>query len=484
MSYRKVLFYLGQILKIMSAFMLLPVITGLCYREISHIHPFLITAAIYFLSGFLITRFFKPVNYTLKNKEGLAIVGLSWIVISAIGALPFVIDGCIPNYIDAFFETVSGFTTTGCTILTDISSLPKSMLFWRSFTHWLGGMGILVFILAVMPSTDGSTYQLFKFESPGPQVGKLVSKVRLTATILYIIYLVMTAVEIVLLLFGGIGLFNSVIIALGTAGTGGFAASGLSIGEFNSVYVEVVVAAFMFLFGVNFNVYYLIILKHLKAAFADEELRFYFIYVALAIVAVTINLISYYENFASALRYASFTVISIVSSTGFAIADFTLWPQFSQMILMLCMFIGSCAGSTGGGFKVSRVLILIKSGYSHILSVLRPHSIQVVKLNKKMLSADMVSSVDRYLILYGEILVFSLLALSLNGFDFLTNFSATLTCFNNIGPGFGTLIGPYGSFAVFAWWGKLLLSLLMLMGRLEIFPILLLMIPKTWEKHF
>lgn len=484
MNFKLILYYLGQILKVVGLLMLMPVFVGLCYAEFLHILPFLITILLYLGIGFALSVAMYSKNAKLGNKEGIAIVGLAWIVVSLIGALPFVIDGCIPNYIDAFFETASGFTTTGATILTEVEALPKCMLFWRSFTHWLGGMGILVFILAIIPGTDGSTYHLFKFESPGPQVGKLVSKVRHTATILYGMYFALTVLEAILLLFGGIGLFNSIILAMGTAGTGGFSATGGSVGEFGSVYVEVVVMAFMFLFSINFNLYYLIILKHFKTAFFDEELRFYCSYVILAIAAITVNLLQVYDNFATALRYSSFAVLTLSSSTGFATADFSLWPQFSQTILMLCMLFGACAGSTGGGMKASRILILWKTAYAHLLSVVRPHSVQVVKLNRKMLGQEDVTGITKYFLVYVLLFMAALLLLSLDRFDFITNFSSVLSCINNDGPGFGAVVGPYGSYAGFSVLSKIVLICLMFLGRLEIFPILLLFLPKTWAKYY
>lgn len=494
MHAKNVFFYLGQILKIFSVIILFPFFIGLIYDEFSHAWTFLVVSAIYlvtgvsFVLGARISEYLKDMKSLkfkspkLANKEAILIVGLTWIVVSMIGALPFVMDGCIPDYIDALFETVSGFTTTGSSILTEIEALPKCMLFWRSLTHWLGGMGILVFILAVMPSTNGSTFNLIKFESPGPQVGKLTSKVKHTATILYLIYLIMTVVEFILLLCGGIGFFHSIIIALSTAGTGGFAATGLSVGEFNSVYIEVVVMAFMFLFSLNFNLYYLMILKHFKAAFLNEELIFYVSYVFIAILAITINLISFYGSFAEALRYSSFAVFSLTSSTGFATADFTQWPQLSQTILIICMFFGAMAGSTGGGFKASRILIMFKTTKKHLLGVLSPNSVHVVKMDKKMLGDDVADGVTKYFVCYVLLFILGVLLLSFDQFDFLTNFTSILTTLNNDGPGFGLIVGPYGSFAPFSAFSKIILTIFMLIGRLEIFPILLLFLPQTWSK--
>ena len=489
MNYKIVGYYLGQILRLMTAFLLLPIIVAICYGEFSLILSFLAAAAVYFALGCVLISFHQEKTRKPGNKEALVVVGLAWIVISLIGALPFTLSGTIASYIDAFFETVSGFTTTGATILTHIDDLPRSMLFWRSFTHWLGGMGILVFILAIMPGTDGSTFALFKFESPGPQVGKLTSKVRWTATILYIIYLCFTLTEILILAIygacsGKIDFFDSLLIGLSTAGTGGFAPSVHSIGKYDSLFVEIVVMAFMFLFSINFNLYYLVILRHFKVVFGNEELRFYLIYIILAIVAVTAGNVGYFGSVLSSLRYSSFAVLTIVSSTGFASYDFTLWSSFSQIILLCCMFIGSMAGSTGGGFKMSRFIILNKSIHAHFLNVLRPNSIQIVKLNGKALNKDEVSSVEKYFAVFAGIVAISTLFLALNGTDLFTTFTCTLTCINNMGPGFTALTGPSGSFAIFEWYEKLWLSIVMLIGRLEIFPVLLLFLPQTWKKNF
>lgn len=488
MNYKVIGYYIGQILKVVAAFLLLPVIVGLCYKEYSHFYFLLITAALYEIMGLLLAFLTKKGKRKLGNKEGLAVVGLAWIVISAVGALPFVMDGCIPNYIDALFETVSGFTTTGATILTDIDGLPKCMLFWRSFTHWLGGMGILVFILAIMPGTDGSTFHLFRFEAPGPQVGKLVSKVRINSAILYGIYLGFTLLEFFLLLFGIKGsdkVFHSIIIAMGTAGTGGFAATANSVADFDSLYVEIVIMAFMFIFSINFNLYYLMLLRRFKAAFADEEMHFYVFYLVLSIVAVTICNLNFYGNFFTSLRYSSFAVVSFTSSTGYATDDITQWSMLADSILLVCMFFGGCAGSTSGGFKVSRIVILMKSAYNHLLHVLRPNSIQIVKLNRKVLSREEVSSVERYFLIYSVFLALAFLLISFDGKDTMSTVSAVFSCLNNMGPGFGAYFrGSGGTFAGFSYFSKIVEIILMLAGRLEIFPVLLLFVPKTWSKNF
>lgn len=481
MNYKVIAYYLGQILKIVSLFLFLPVAVGLYYGE--RIWPFFISIAIGLALGVGLTYPMQLKSKNLHNKEALVIVGLAWVVTSLIGALPFTIDGCIPNYIDALFETISGFTTTGATILDEIEKMPNCMLFWRSFTHWLGGMGILVFILAIMPGTDGSTFHLFKFESPGPQVGKIASKVRHTATILYLIYLVMTLLQALLLLFDpNVDLFNAVTIAMSTAGTGGFANYGQSIAAYDSLYVEIVVTVFMFLFSLNFNLYYLLILRHYKIAFADEEFHFYLGYVFLSIAVIVINLVSCgMYTFGEALRYSSFTVISLSSSTGFVNSEFADWPQLSKNVLIVCMIFGSSAGSTGGGLKASRVLILLKAAYAYVLSVLRPRSVQVVRLNKKPLAEEEVTGIIKYLLLYALIFLIAMLLLSGEKLTFMESFTAVVSGLSNDGPYFAGAFAGYGGFTYL---GKIVMMLLMLIGRLEIFPVLLLFVPKTWKRSY
>ncbi len=481
MNYRLIFFYLGRILQIVCVFLVLPFLVGLIYGEYTHLWSILVTMAVYLAVGFAMTfRFGKKRDRKLRNREALVIVGLCWVFVSLIGALPFVLDGCIPNYIDALFETISGFTTTGATILDEPSVLPRCMLFWRSFTHWLGGMGILVFILAVMPGTDGSTFHLFKFESPGPQVGKLTSKVRHTATILYLIYFVLTVIEMLFLL-PKVGVFEAILTAMSTAGTGGFASTGASIAAFDSLYVEIVVMVFMFLFSLNFNVYYLIVLRHWKLAFTDEELIFYVTYVVGAILAIACNLIPYYGgDFWTALRYSSFSVLSLTSSTGFATADFGQWPKLAQSMLYVCMFFGACAGSTGGGFKASRIVILIKSAYKHLLQVLNPHRVQCVKMNGKPLEKEESDGVVQYFLIYVMIFIVALVLLSAEKTgSFSQTFSSTLSCLNNDGPYMTNAFGGYGDCSVFS---KIIYMFLMLIGRLEIFPFLLLFVRGTWRK--
>lgn len=483
MNYKVIGFYLGQILKVISAFLLLPVIVALIYGEFSYLWCFFVAIALYLGLGLLLPLPAKKLKTKkLRSKEGLVIVGISWVIISLIGALPFTLGGVIPNYVNALFETISGLTTTGATILDAPEALPYCMLFWRAFTHWLGGMGILVFILAIIPGTEGSTFQLLKFESPGPQVGKLTSKVRHTATILYLFYLVFTILEMILLLFSGIGVFNSITLALSTAGTGGFANTGASIAEFNNLYVEIVIMVFMFIFSLNFNIYYLLLLRHFKVAFLDEELRFYVIYVFLAIGSIVVNLTTALNfTFGEALRYSSFSVLALTSSTGFATYDFTTWPAFSQGVLVVCMFVGACAGSTGGGLKTSRFIILVKSAMTHLLTVISPHSVQVVKMNGKMLGEEETDGVVKYFLVYVLIFIVALFLISMDGKGLTQSFSSVLSCINNDGP---YLAGAFEGYNSFSYLSKIVFMLLMLIGRLEIFPILLLFVPKTWRRNY
>ena len=487
MNYRAIFAQLGRILILSATFYIFPVLVALCYGEFSRIPYFLISLGVSLSLGCILT-FFAKKQTKIHSKEGLVIVGLSWIIISAIGALPLCLSGVLPNYIDAFFEMVSGFTTTGASVLTDFN-IAKCMHFWRAFSHWLGGMGILVFMLAVLPSQDASAFQLMKFESPGPQVGKMVSKVRFTATILYLIYFCFTVLEFLFLVFGGLDVYNSLIVSMSTAGTGGFAATAGSIKDFDSLYVEIVVTVFMFIFSVNFNLYYLILLKKFWNVLRDEELHCYLLYVVAAILLISLNNTlqnpTYKGDFFKSLRYSAFAVLSVSSTTGFMSADFAVWPLFSQAVLLVLMLFGSMAGSTGGGMKASRVLILLKSGRADANKILRPRSVYCVQMNKKELSTDVISSVRNYFFLSFAILGISVLLVCLDGkVDFITSISACLTCFSNVGPGLGSIIGPTGSFASLSSPTKLLLSLDMLLGRLEIFPILLLFSVKTWSKRY
>ena len=422
----------------------------------------------------------KPKNKLIYAKEGFVIVALSWFVLSLFGALPFFLSGEIPNYIDGFFEVVSGFTTTGSSILTDVEGMSNGLLFWRSFTHWIGGMGVLVFVLSIVPLAEGRSMFIMRAEVPGPTVDKLVPKIKKTAKILYQIYVVMTIILIVLLLLGGMPLFDSLLHAFGTAGTGGFGIKATSVGFYNSAYLDIVITIFMILFGINFNLFYLIITGSIVTALKSEELKHYLIIIGLSTLAIAINILPNYKNIFQSLRYSAFQVASIITTTGYATTDFNQWPMFSKGVLFLLMFIGACAGSTGGGIKVSRLMIAIKSSLQHIKGMIHPRYVNTVRYEKKPVDNSVLKSIHVYLSLYLFIYLISILLVSVDNFDFETTISAVTTCLNNVGPGFSA-VGPAGSFYGFSNFSKIILSLNMLIGRLEIFPILMLFTPSLWR---
>ena len=486
MNIKITLKYLGYLLAIEGAFMFPAMMIALFCGERTALTGFAVTAVILLAIGVPLS-FLKEANPTLYAKDGFFIVALSWIVVSLFGAMPFSISGAIPSYVDAFFETVSGFTTTGASILTEIESLPKSILYWRSFTHWLGGMGVLVFILAIIPKSAGSgvSLHILRAESPGPVVGKLVPKMRSTARILYAIYIAMTVLELFFLLIGGMPLFDAVTVSFGTAGTGGFAITNNSIAAYDSYYLQGVITVFMLLFSVNFNIYYLLLSREFRAAYKDTELRVFLGIVCVSVLAIAVNIWhtgqALCETFFGALHHSAFQVATIVSTTGFATTDFNQWPAFSKMILLLLMFIGASAGSTGGGMKVSRVIILAKSILSEIKKLIHPNSIKLVRVSGKVVSPDVVHSVNGYFAVYIALIALSTLCLSIDNFNFETTFSAVVACFNNIGPGFD-MVGAAGNYSAFSSFGKLVLCADMLLGRLEIFPILLLFSPSLWRR--
>lgn len=482
MNYRAICYYLGVILKVVCAFLVIPAVTAMCYGEWHMLLNFFYTALIFLGVGFLLTVK-PPKQKKLGSKEGLLIVGVSWILLSLIGAFPFLFSGCL-NYFDAVFETVSGFTTTGATVFDKVEWLPKSLLMWRSLTHWLGGMGVLVFILAIMPTADGSAFQLMKFESPGPQVGKIVSKVRHSAAILYVIYIALTLLELILLLFSGIGFFDSCNLALSTAGTGGFAVTDASIASYQNLYVEIVVTCFMFIFSVNFNIYYLMAIGRFSSILKNEELRIYFIYLVLCILGVALSTLSLFGSFGEALRQASFAVLSCASSSGFVISDFAQWSEVSKGILTVLMIFGACAGSTGGGLKFSRGIVLAKHAHSVLLSSIRPNHIYVIKLNGKPVEKDVAESILGYFLLFCIVIAASIFIMQLLGYDIEVSFYTVLTSFNNIGPNLSTEVGAASSCSSFQWGAKLVMIADMIIGRLEMFPILLLFAPKAWSKRF
>ena len=472
-------YVIGRILVTEAALLALPAVTALTYGE--SLRPFLLTALLLVAVGLVMGRK-KPARTALYARDGFAVVALAWLLMSAFGALPFVLSGDIPFYVDAFFETVSGFTTTGASILTEIEPLHRGILFWRSFTHWVGGMGVLVFVMAILPMTDGHGMHLMRAEVPGPSVGKLVSRMSDTAKILYGIYLVLTVIEIILLMVGGMPLFDSCIHAFGSAGTGGFSNRNLSVGAYGNAYFDVVIGVFMLLFGVNFNLYYFLLIKRFKDVFHSEELRAYFGIVAAAVIAIAVDILHIYGSVGKSLRYAFFQVSSIITTTGFATADFNTWPTFSKGILVVLMFIGACAGSTGGGVKVARVVILVKSSLADMRKMLHPNAIATVRFEGKPLTERSVRGVHVFISVYVLVFAVSFLLLTLEGFDLVTTFTALAACINNIGPGL-EVVGPMGNYAQFSPWAKLLLSFNMLVGRLEIFPMLLLCAPSIWKRR-
>ncbi len=481
MNYRMVLYNVGRILLVEAALLAIPAIVAIFYGE-NTLFSFALTIAALTVVG-LPAIYKKPKNQSIYAKDGYVIVALSWILMSLFGALPFTFSGHIPNFVDAFFETVSGFTTTGSTILSNIESLPKSLLFWRSFTHWIGGMGILVFVIAILPKTESSSMHVMRAEVPGPTVGKLVSKLRASARILYGIYCVMTLVQVVLLFAGGMPLFDSIVNSFATAGTGGFAVLNNSIEGYNSVYAEMVIAVFMLLFGVNFNIYYMFLIKQGRQAIKNEELRYYLGIVLGSIVLIAVCLANTKYSIGDSIRYAVFQVASIVTTTGFSTANFDTWPVFTKIILVFLMFIGACAGSTGGGIKVSRLMILIKSGLRDIKKAINPRSIETVKVDKHTVEEPVVKSVSVFFATYMILIAVSSLIISIDGRDIVTTFTSVIACIGNIGPGLGA-VGPYGNFADFSVMSKLILSFDMLAGRLELIPMLMLFSPYAWARKY
>ena len=479
MNYAIVFRLLSYILLCESALLMLPAATSAIYGEWSVLGAFLITAALCVVFGLLL-RLAKPTSKVFYMREGFATTALSWIVISIMGAVPFVLTGCVPDPIDALFETVSGFTTTGASILPAVEGLPRGILLWRSFTHWIGGMGVLVFLLTLLPLTGGSHVNLMKAESPGPQVDKLVPKVQSTAKLLYGIYLALTLAQLVFLMAGGMPLFESLLTAFGTAGTGGFGFKNDSFAQF-SPYIQWVVTIFMILFGVNFNFYFLLLLRRFRRAVSSEEVRAYLGIILVSIGIITLNIRSMYSGLGEALRHAAFQVGSIITTTGFSSCDFDLWPTLSKQLLVLLMFVGACAGSTGGGMKVSRILIFRKTVGKELKQAMHPQVVAPVRMDGKLLSHETIRTTNVYLCAYLFILVASIMLISLDGFDMVTNFTAVAATLNNIGPGLSQ-VGPMMNFAGFSNPAKLVLIFDMLAGRLELFPMLVLFLPSAWRK--
>ena len=480
MNRKMILYILGWVLTIEAVLLLLPCIVAVLYREKAGL-SFLVTALICAVAGFLLTRC-KSKSTVFYLKEGCIATALSWIVMSLFGCLPFVLSGEIPSFTDALFETISGFTTTGASILSDVESLSYSLIFWRSFTHWIGGMGVLVFLLAIIPLSGGSHMNLMRAESPGPSVGKLVPKVKHTARILYFIYIGMTLIQMVLLLLGGMPLFDSVTTAFGTAGTGGFGIKNDSMGGY-SAYIQWVTTIFMILFGINFNAYYYILYRKWKKAFGMEEVRHYLTIIAAAIAIIVWNAYDPAITFFHNLRNAAFQVASVITTTGFSTVDFNLWPQASKTVLVLIMFVGACAGSTGGGIKVSRFIILLKTVSKELNSYLHPKSVRKIKIEGKPVEHEVVRATNVFFIAFMLVFAFSVLVISFEEKDLVTNFTAVLATLNNIGPGL-ELVGPTQNFGGFSIFSKYVLMFDMLAGRLELFPILLLFYPPIWKQLF
>ncbi|MCU6762758.1 Trk system potassium uptake protein trkG [uncultured Roseburia sp.] len=480
MNVKVIRYILGYVLKLEALFLILPCIVAVIYKETTGFY-YLFVLILCGLLGFLMSRK-KPDSFVFYLKEGCIATALSWIVLSLFGGLPFWLSGEIPSFVDTLFETVSGFTTTGASILSDVEALSRCSLFWRSFTHWIGGMGVLVFLLAIVPLSGGSHINLMRAESPGPSVGKLVPKLRHTARILYLIYLGMTILEVIFLLAGHMSLFDALTTSFGTAGTGGFGIKNDSMMSY-SPYLQWVVTIFMILFGVNFNAYYLILFRRFRKALQIEEVKYYIIIILVSIGIIFINIYNTVIGSADALRHASFQVASIITTTGFATTDFNLWPQTSKTILVLLMFIGACAGSTGGGIKVSRFVILLKTVGRELNSYIHPKSIKKIKIEGKPIDPEVVRATNVFFITFVIIFSFSVFAISFEGKDLITNFTAVAATINNIGPGL-ELVGPTQNFGGFRPFSKCVLIFDMLAGRLELFPLLILFHPAVWKDLF
>ena len=482
MNYKMMGRFTAQMLLIEGIFLIPALLISLFLGESAAAYGFAVTLGLIALVGGPMYFFCRDAKSAFYATDGMVCVAISWLVLSLVGAIPFYISEAIPSYIDALFETVSGFTTTGASILPEVEHMAKGLIYWRSFTHWVGGMGVLVFLLAVAPSKgneQGFTMHLLRAESPGPSVGKLVPKMRKTAAILYFLYIILTVLDFLFLVVGGMPVFDAVCTAFGTAGTGGFGIKNDSIASY-SPYLQNVTTVFMLLFGVNFSCYYLLTLGQIKSVLKDEELRLYVLIVLGSIGLIVWNLGDFYPTLEETVRHAAFQVGSIITTTGFATTDFDLWPSFSKTILLCLMVIGACAGSTGGGLKVARVLLLFKSLKRNIAQTLHPRKVQVIRNNGSVVSERIVANTNAYLCAYVVLMFGSFVLISLDGYSVGTNFSAVLSCLNNIGPGL-ELVGPTCNFSIFSAFSKLVLILDMLLGRLEIFPILVLFSLQTWK---
>lgn len=478
MNYSIIRYILCRVIEFAGIFLLLPCLVALIYREQEGFAFLIVAVGCLVLGG--IGKRWKAKSKVFYAKEGFVTVSLSWILLSIIGAIPFYLTKEIPSYVDALFETISGLTTTGDTILADVEVLSRCTQFWRCFTHWIGGMGVLVLILAILPLSGSYNMHLMRAESPGPSVGKLVPKVRSTAMILYGIYIVITLIEIVLLCIAGMPLYDSITLSFSTAGTGGFGILNSSIADYSRA-VQTIILIFMILCGVNFNVYYLFLIRKPKDAVKSEEVWLYLILMFGGAVLIAFNIKNQFENIFDSFFTALFHTASIMTTTGFSTVDFNLWPEFSKMILLFMILVGACAGSTGGGFKVSRLLLMFKSIKNELSYVVHPRSIKKIHMDGHVVSESVMKSTQIYVMTYVVIYMFSVFLLSLDRFDFMTNFSAVAANLNNVGPGFG-VVGPAGNFSQYSVLSKVVLMFDMLTGRLELFPMLILFSPKTWKR--
>ena len=481
MNYPLVFRLLGRLLMMEGALMAPSLLVAILHRG-GDVPAFLFTIVLTLVCGALPGFLLRPRRDDLTARDGMAVAGLSWLLLSFFGALPFVFSGAVPRLADAFFESVSGFTTTGSTILRQIEGLPKGVLFWRSFTHWIGGMGVLVFTLAVLPRLSGRTAHLARAESPGPTFSKLLPKMGDTAKMLYVLYFALSLAECVCLLLAGMNLYDALIHTFGTAGTGGFSNYNLSVAAFHSPLIEWIIAVFMMLFGINFAIYFHAVRGEGKPILHSEEMWAYLGLVLLATAGITAAILPRYPHFFTALRYGFFQTASVISTTGFTTADFNVWPLIARAILLLLMCTGACAGSTAGGFKISRVLLLIKSAYRDLEHTLMPRKVSVVRFEGKAVSESTLAQLGVYMFIYLCVFLLGGVLLSLNTGDLTTSFTAALTCLSNVGPGLGQ-VGPSENFAFLSSPAKLLLSLLMLAGRLEIYPVLILFSPTVWRKN-
>lgn len=478
MNYSVILYILGCVLKFESAFLLLPALVGFIYRE-DEAFSYLFTAALCFIIGAVMSHK-KPATKNLFIKEGFVTVAASWVIMSIFGAIPFVLTGDIPNYVDALFETISGFTTTGSSILSDVEALSKTGLFWRSFTHWVGGMGVLVFIMAILPLMGGSTMNLMKAESTGPSISKLVPHVKDTAKILYGMYIALTLCEISVLCLFRMPLYDALVTTFGTVGTGGFGIYNSSLGGY-SPEIQVVVTIFLVLSGINYTAYFYILSFKFKEAFRIEEVRWYLIIFFSAVAIITFNIRNLYETFGESLRHAAFQVASIITTAGFATTDFDLWPELSKCILVIIMIVGSCSGSTAGGMKISRVLMLIKTIKKELSLIVHPREVRKIRMDGRVLDHETLRNTNVFFVVYFVILLTSTLLISIDNFDFTTNFTATIATLNNIGPGLA-MVGPTQNFSIYSAFSKFILMFNMLAGRLELFPLVVMMLPSTWKR--